>query len=56
MYALFVFIGCVFAKASYPAIPSDLTTPVQQRIAIDGVNCEYYSILALAKLFGSIET
>ncbi|KAI6086598.1 putative acid phosphatase [Hypoxylon rubiginosum] len=30
--------GCVFAAASYPAIPTDKTTPVQQRLAINGPN------------------
>ena len=30
----------VLAGASYPAIPADLTTPVQQRIAINGANGE----------------
>jgi hypothetical protein len=29
----------VAAAASYPAIPSDLTTPVQQRLAINGPTC-----------------
>ncbi|RFU25208.1 hypothetical protein B7463_g11131, partial [Scytalidium lignicola] len=29
---------CVIAAASYPAIPPDKTTPVQQRIAINGPN------------------
>ncbi len=29
----------VAASASYPAIPSDLTTPVQQRLAINGPTC-----------------
>ena len=27
------------AGANYPAIPTDLTTPVQQRLAIKGPNC-----------------
>lgn len=26
--------------ANYPAKPADLTTPVQQRIAVDGASCE----------------
>lgn len=30
----------VTAAANYPAIPSDKTTPVQQRLAISGANCE----------------
>ncbi|KAH8814817.1 Metallo-dependent phosphatase-like protein [Xylogone sp. PMI_703] len=29
---------CVLAAASYPPIPKDLTTPVQQRIAVNGPN------------------
>jgi acid phosphatase type 7 len=33
----FLAVG-VFA-ADYPAIPSDLTTPVQQRLAVKGLNC-----------------
>ena len=34
-----VLAACVIA-ANYPPIPVDLTTPVQQRIAIIGANCE----------------
>ena len=30
---------CVAGKASLPTIPTDLTTPVQERIAIRGPNC-----------------
>ncbi|KAI2617362.1 putative acid phosphatase [Hypoxylon sp. NC1633] len=30
--------GCVLAAASYPAMPTDRTTPVQQRLAISGPN------------------
>lgn len=30
----------VTASADYPTIPSDLTTPVQQRLAISGMNCK----------------
>jgi len=30
--------SCVEATASWPSIPTDLTTPVQQRIAIKGPN------------------
>ena len=30
----------VSAKASYPSKPADLTTPVQQRIAVNGPNCK----------------
>lgn len=28
----------VWAAASYPAIPQDKTTPVQQRLAVKGLN------------------
>lgn len=35
------FAACVMAAASYPPIPVDLTTPVQQRLAIKGPNGEY---------------
>ncbi|KAI4858746.1 putative acid phosphatase [Hypoxylon rubiginosum] len=38
MKGLPVLAGCVFAAASYPTIPTDLTTPVQQRLAINGPN------------------
>jgi hypothetical protein len=45
MAALSIFVkglpflaACVAASASYPPIPADLTTPVQQRIAINGPN------------------
>ncbi|KKK14085.1 hypothetical protein P175DRAFT_0450354 [Aspergillus ochraceoroseus IBT 24754] len=31
-----VLAACVLAKVDYPAIPTDLTTPVQQRLAIYG--------------------
>ena len=31
---------CVMA-ADYPTIPADLTTPVQQRLAINDPNCEF---------------
>lgn len=34
-----------FAAASYPAIPADLTTPVQQRIAVNGPNSTFASRL-----------
>lgn len=30
----------VSASASYPSKPVDLTTPVQQRLAVNGLNCE----------------
>lgn len=36
--ALPVLAAGAFAAASYPAIPADLTTPVQQRIAVNGPN------------------
>jgi hypothetical protein len=36
-----VLAACVFAGASYPPIPADLTTPVQQRIAINGPNGKF---------------
>jgi hypothetical protein len=29
---------CTWAAASYPAIPQDKTTPVQQRLAVEGFN------------------
>ena len=35
-----VLAACVMAGASYPTKPADLTTPVQQRIAINGPNCK----------------
>lgn len=38
-----LFAGCVIAAASYPAIPVDLTTPVHQRLAINGPNGEFLS-------------
>lgn len=31
----------VALAANYPPVPKDLTTPVQQRIAIDGPSCEF---------------
>jgi hypothetical protein len=36
-----VLTACVMASVSYPPIPADLTTPVQQRIAISGPNGEF---------------
>lgn len=36
--ALPVLAAGAFAAASYPPIPVDLTTPVQQRIAVIGPN------------------
>ncbi len=36
----------VAASASYPAIPSDLTTPVQQRLAIQNPTCMFILVLA----------
>lgn len=35
-----VFAACVWA-ADFPSIPSDKTTPVQQRLAINGANGEW---------------
>lgn len=35
-----LFAAVATAAANYPAIPSDKTTPVQQRLAISGANCE----------------
>jgi hypothetical protein len=29
---------CTWAAASYPVIPQDKTTPVQQRLAVEGFN------------------
>lgn len=40
--ALPVLAAGVMAGASFPAIPADLTTPVQQRIAINGPNGELH--------------
>jgi hypothetical protein len=36
-----VLAACVMASASYPPKPADLTTPVQQRIAINGPNGKF---------------
>ncbi|KAL1597681.1 hypothetical protein SLS60_008167 [Paraconiothyrium brasiliense] len=33
-----LFAACALASASYPAIPADKTTPVQQRLAVKGPN------------------
>ncbi|KAI0131201.1 Metallo-dependent phosphatase [Daldinia grandis] len=33
-----LFVSCVIATASFPSKPSDLTTPFQQRLAINGPN------------------
>lgn len=41
MHVSFIFsilIACVAAGANFPDIPSDLTTPVQQRLAVNGPN------------------
>jgi hypothetical protein len=43
-----LFVAYAAAAASYPAKPKDLTTPVQQRIAVNGANCSchnYYELL-----------
>ncbi len=48
-----VLAACVMAKASYPPIPADLTTPVQQRIAINGPGGEFvlgvYDLVHISK-------
>jgi acid phosphatase type 7 len=36
---------CTWAAASYPAIPQDKTTPVQQRLAVKGLNCRLHAKL-----------
>jgi hypothetical protein len=50
-----LFVAYAAAAASYPPKPQDLTTPVQQRIAVNGANCmchSYYELLLpLAYLF-----
>ena len=33
--------ACAMAGADYPPIPADLTTPVQQRLAINGPDGEF---------------
>lgn len=33
-------IACAWASASLPPIPKDLTTPVQQRLSINGADSE----------------
>jgi hypothetical protein len=37
--ALPLLVVGTLAAASYPAIPQDKTTPVQQRLAVEGFNC-----------------
>jgi hypothetical protein len=49
-----VLAACVMASASYPPIPADLTTPVQQRIAINGPNGKL-SCPSLVALLGSLD-
>lgn len=39
--ALPLFVIGAWAKANLQPLPGDLTTPVQQRIAVDGPNSEY---------------
>lgn len=39
-WGLPLFAAVAIAAANYPAIPSDKTTPVQQRLAISGANCK----------------
>jgi hypothetical protein len=38
LQALSFFARCVMGAASYPPIPKDLTTPVQQRLAVSSTN------------------
>lgn len=40
IYCLPLVVALVLAGANYPLIPSDLTTPVQTRLAISGANCK----------------
>jgi acid phosphatase type 7 len=51
-----VLATCVMAAASYPPIPADLTTPVQQRIAINGPNGESVGCIAYLNLSLSLLT
>ena len=51
-----VLATCVVAAASYPPIPADLTTPVQQRIAINGPNGEFVGYMAYINLSPSLLT
>jgi hypothetical protein len=46
-----VLAAFVMASASYPPIPADLTTPVQQRIAINGPNGESTEIFQNYQVF-----
>lgn len=39
---LLLFVAVAAGAANYPAIPSDKTTPVQQRLAISGANCKLF--------------
>lgn len=46
--ALFMIKALPFLAASafavdYPTIPDDLTTPVQQRLAVYGPNCKFFT-------------
>jgi hypothetical protein len=43
-----------FAAASYPPIPADLTTPVQQRIAVNGPNSRFIQTVSCKKAYRSI--
>jgi hypothetical protein len=36
--ALLLLAVCTWAAVSYPSIPEDKTTPVQQRLAVEGFN------------------
>lgn len=40
--ALPLLAASAFAGVNYPTIPSDLTTPFQQRLAVYGPNCKIY--------------
>lgn len=44
-WGLSVLAACARA-ANFPAIPTDKTTPVQQRIAVNGANCEYMAVIS----------
>jgi hypothetical protein len=56
LQALSFFARCVIGAASYPPIPKDLTTPVQQRLAVSSTNgiffvlSSYVIMLSLAAM------
>ena len=59
MKSAMALLGCVsalvagaMAAASYPVIPSDRTTPTQQRISIKGPNCELETVDKFPLKFG----